>query len=173
MAVGGVVIIVGAVIACTSNTVAQITVGRFVLGSGIAIMTVGAPAYAIEIAPAHWRGRCVGEHQSSLPQAAWSRPLTDYVPIQASTTVVGSAAPSPRPLSPSAPVISTATGHGEFPCCCSASPVSLFFARSSSCQSPRVSRWPMARRRKPSPSWSSTTAMETHRPVWSCLRSKR
>lgn len=60
MATGGVVIIVGSVVACTSNTVAQITVGRFILGAGIAIMTVGAPAYAIEIAPAHWRGRCVG-----------------------------------------------------------------------------------------------------------------
>ncbi|KUI68659.1 Lactose permease [Cytospora mali] len=57
---GGWVIIVGSIIACTSNTIAQLTVGRFVLGCGIAIMTVGAPAYAIEIAPAHWRGRCTG-----------------------------------------------------------------------------------------------------------------
>lgn len=61
MFIGGVVIIVGSVIACTANTIAQLTVGRFVLGAGIAIMTVGAPAYAIEIAPAHWRGRCTGE----------------------------------------------------------------------------------------------------------------
>lgn len=63
MFIGGWVIIVGAVIACTSSTIAQLTVGRFVLGCGIAIMTVGAPAYAIEIAPAHWRGRCTGEYQ--------------------------------------------------------------------------------------------------------------
>ncbi|KAK7730374.1 hypothetical protein SLS53_009074 [Cytospora paraplurivora] len=60
MFIGGVVIIVGSIIACTANTIAQLTVGRFVLGAGIAIMTVGAPAYAIEIAPAHWRGRCTG-----------------------------------------------------------------------------------------------------------------
>lgn len=71
MATGGVVIIVGSVIACTSNTIAQLTVGRFILGAGIAIMTVGAPAYCIEIAPAHWRGRCVGKHQYLLVPAAW------------------------------------------------------------------------------------------------------
>lgn len=57
---GGWVVIVGSIIACTASTIAQLTVGRFVLGCGIAIMTVGAPAYAIEIAPAHWRGRCTG-----------------------------------------------------------------------------------------------------------------
>lgn len=55
MFIGAWVIIVGAVIACSASTVAQITVGRFILGGGISIMTVGAPAYAIEIAPAHWR----------------------------------------------------------------------------------------------------------------------
>ncbi|KAI7778983.1 hypothetical protein LA080_001500, partial [Diaporthe eres] len=60
MFTGGCVIIIGAIIACTSSTIAQLTVGRFILGAGIAIMTVGAPAYCIEIAPAHWRGRCVG-----------------------------------------------------------------------------------------------------------------
>ncbi|ROW15192.1 hypothetical protein VPNG_02982 [Cytospora leucostoma] len=63
MFIGGVVIIVGSIIACTSNEIAQLTVGRFVLGAGIAIMTVGAPAYAIEIAPAHWRGRCTDVHK--------------------------------------------------------------------------------------------------------------
>lgn len=61
MFIGAWVIIVGAVIACSSSTVAQLTIARFILGSGISIMTVAAPAYAIEIAPAHWRGRCTGE----------------------------------------------------------------------------------------------------------------
>lgn len=60
MFIGAWIIIVGAVIASTSNTIAQLTVARFVLGAGIAVMTVAAPAYAIEIAPAHWRGRCTG-----------------------------------------------------------------------------------------------------------------
>lgn len=57
---GACVIIVGAVIACTASTVAQLTVARFILGAGISIMTVAAPAYVIEISPAHWRGRCTG-----------------------------------------------------------------------------------------------------------------
>lgn len=58
---GAIVIIVGAVIACTASTVAQLTVARFILGAGISIMTVAAPAYVIEISPAHWRGRCTGK----------------------------------------------------------------------------------------------------------------
>ncbi|KAK3329921.1 general substrate transporter [Apodospora peruviana] len=57
---GGGVIILGMIIIATSMTVPQFVVGRFVLGVGIAIMTVAAPAYSIEIAPPHWRGRCTG-----------------------------------------------------------------------------------------------------------------
>ena len=48
------------IIISTSSTIAQIVVGRFVLGVGIAVMTVAAPAYSIEVAPPHWRGRCPG-----------------------------------------------------------------------------------------------------------------
>jgi MFS family permease len=57
---GGIVIILGMIIVSTSSTIPQFVVGRFVLGIGISIMTVAAPAYAIEIAPPHWRGRCAG-----------------------------------------------------------------------------------------------------------------
>jgi sugar porter (SP) family MFS transporter len=57
---GGAVIIVGMIIISTSSSFAQFVVGRFILGFGIAIMTVAAPAYAVEIAPPHWRGRCTG-----------------------------------------------------------------------------------------------------------------
>ncbi|KAK3989939.1 putative transporter [Cladorrhinum sp. PSN332] len=57
---GGAVIITGMIIISTSNAIAQFIVGRFVLGLGIAVMTVAAPAYAIEISPPHWRGRCTG-----------------------------------------------------------------------------------------------------------------
>ncbi|KAK4156655.1 general substrate transporter [Chaetomidium leptoderma] len=60
MFAGAVVINIGMVIISTASTFAQIVVGRFVLGFGIAIMTVAAPAYAVEIAPPHWRGRCTG-----------------------------------------------------------------------------------------------------------------
>lgn len=63
---GAWVIILGAIIASTSSTLAQLTVGRFILGIGIQIMTVGAPAYAIEIAPPHWRGRCAGKTYKAL-----------------------------------------------------------------------------------------------------------
>lgn len=57
---GAIVIILGMIINATAKAVAQLVVGRFILGIGIAIMTVGAPAYAVEIAPPHWRGRCTG-----------------------------------------------------------------------------------------------------------------
>ena len=68
---GGIVIILGMIIVATSATIPQFVVGRFVLGVGIAIMTVAAPAYAIEIAPPHWRGRCAGT--SSFCLAIWHR----------------------------------------------------------------------------------------------------
>ncbi|KAL2256565.1 hypothetical protein VTK26DRAFT_1485 [Humicola hyalothermophila] len=60
MFAGGGVIILGMIVISTSMTYPQIVVGRFILGCGIAIMTVAAPAYAVEIAPPHWRGRCTG-----------------------------------------------------------------------------------------------------------------
>ena len=49
MLVGGVIIIVGMIIAATSSHIAQFIVGRFILGLGIAAMTVAAPAYAVEM----------------------------------------------------------------------------------------------------------------------------
>jgi MFS family permease len=61
MFIGGIVIIIGTAIIASSSTIPQFVVGRFVLGVGIAIMTVSAPAYAIEISPPHWRGRAVGK----------------------------------------------------------------------------------------------------------------
>ncbi|KAI0015303.1 lactose permease [Xylariomycetidae sp. FL0641] len=75
MFVGGVVIIVGAIIAATSGTIAQFVVGRFVLGTGVSVMTVAAPAYAVEISPPHWRGRATGFYNcgwfgGSIPAAA-------------------------------------------------------------------------------------------------------
>jgi MFS family permease len=60
MFAGSVVIILGMVIAASSHHYAQLVVSRFVLGFGIAIMTVAAPAYSVEIAPPHWRGRATG-----------------------------------------------------------------------------------------------------------------
>lgn len=66
MFVGGWVIIIGAIVISTAMHLAQFVVGRFILGVGIQIMVVSAPAYAVEIAPPHWRGRAVGQyHQFS------------------------------------------------------------------------------------------------------------
>ncbi|PMD16251.1 lactose permease [Hyaloscypha hepaticicola] len=71
---GAWVIILGSVIAASSHVMAQLVVGRFILGAGIQIMTVAAPAYAVEISPPHWRGRCVGFYNNgwfggSIPAA--------------------------------------------------------------------------------------------------------
>ncbi|KAL1848913.1 hypothetical protein VTK73DRAFT_9984 [Phialemonium thermophilum] len=74
---GGLTIIVGMIIASTANHIAQFVVGRFVLGVGIAMMTVAAPSYVVEIAPPHWRGRCTGLYNcgyfgGSIPASAVS-----------------------------------------------------------------------------------------------------
>ncbi|OJJ00764.1 hypothetical protein ASPVEDRAFT_40295 [Aspergillus versicolor CBS 583.65] len=60
MFAGGWVIIIGSIVIATASTLAHFIVGRFVLGFGIQIMVVSAPAYAAEISPPHWRGRAVG-----------------------------------------------------------------------------------------------------------------
>jgi MFS family permease len=60
MFVGAWIIIIGSVIIASGMTLAQFVVGRFILGVGIQVMVVSAPAYAVEIAPPHWRGRAVG-----------------------------------------------------------------------------------------------------------------
>ncbi|KAI2627009.1 general substrate transporter [Hypomontagnella submonticulosa] len=72
---GAVVIIVGMIITATAMTIAQFIVGRFILGFGISVMTVAAPAYAVEISPPHWRGRATGFYNcgwfgGSIPAAA-------------------------------------------------------------------------------------------------------
>lgn len=62
MFIGGWVIIIGSIVITTAMTLPQFVVGRFILGLGIQIMVVSAPAYAVEISPPHWRGRAVGEY---------------------------------------------------------------------------------------------------------------
>jgi MFS family permease len=75
MFAGSWVIIIGMILACSGNHIAQFMIGRFVLGLGIAVMTVAAPAYSMEIAPPQWRGRCTGLYNcgwfgGSIPAAA-------------------------------------------------------------------------------------------------------
>ncbi|BEJ12452.1 hypothetical protein CspHIS471_0209120 [Cutaneotrichosporon sp. HIS471] len=75
MFIGAWVIIIGMILTSTSHHVEQFVVGRFVLGFGISIMTVAAPAYSMEIAPPQWRGRATGIYNcgwfgGSVPAAA-------------------------------------------------------------------------------------------------------
>jgi len=72
---GAVVILIGMAVAASSKSIPQLVVGRLILGIGIAIATVAAPAYSIEVAPPHWRGRCTGIYNcgyfgGSIPAAA-------------------------------------------------------------------------------------------------------
>jgi MFS family permease len=53
-------IIIGTIVSASSSTIGQFTAGRFILGVGITVMFVAAPAYSMEIAPPQWRGRCTG-----------------------------------------------------------------------------------------------------------------
>ncbi len=60
MFTGAVVVIIGMLLTSTSKTVAQMAVGRLLLGAGGAVSAVGSGAYCLEIAPPQWRGRFGG-----------------------------------------------------------------------------------------------------------------
>ncbi len=49
MFLGAVFVLIGMAIAASSKTIAQLVVGRLVLGLGIAFMVLAVPAYAIEV----------------------------------------------------------------------------------------------------------------------------
>ncbi|KAG6850900.1 hypothetical protein H0H93_006726 [Arthromyces matolae] len=57
MALGSLIIIVGAVVVTVSKSTQYLLGGRFVLGFGVAITTTAAPAYVVEMSPPQWRGR--------------------------------------------------------------------------------------------------------------------
>ncbi|TFY66537.1 hypothetical protein EVG20_g4562 [Dentipellis fragilis] len=67
MFVGCVIIMVGAATIASSEAKRQFVAGRFVLGFGIAIATIGAPTYTVEVAPPQWRGRL-----TSLYNTGWN-----------------------------------------------------------------------------------------------------
>ncbi|KAG6854345.1 hypothetical protein C0991_007850 [Blastosporella zonata] len=60
MALGSLIIIVGAVVITVAKNTDYILGGRFVLGFGVAITTTAAPAYVVEMSPPQWRGRLTG-----------------------------------------------------------------------------------------------------------------
>ena len=55
MFVGCLIIMAGSAVISTSLDRPQFIAGRFVLGMGIAIATIGAPTYTVEVAPPQWR----------------------------------------------------------------------------------------------------------------------
>lgn len=172
MFVGGWVIIIGSIVISTAMTLPQFVVGRFILGLGIQIMVVSAPAYAVEISPPHWRGRAVGEY---FDLAGKEKLYT--IPVlmleQASTTVGGSVAPSLPPLSHTVPTSSTTTTRGAFPSSASASLAlsSLYLFGSS--PSHLVGSSPTAGTKRQKHSWSSITATVTLTLDWSVLRLRK
>ncbi|THH08760.1 hypothetical protein EW145_g2484 [Phellinidium pouzarii] len=75
MFVGCVVIMLGSAIISSSMERGQFIGGRFILGMGIAVATIGAPTYTVEIAPPQWRGRLTslyntGWNGGAIPAAA-------------------------------------------------------------------------------------------------------
>ncbi|KAF4823283.1 Sugar transporter STL1 [Colletotrichum siamense] len=57
--VGTAIMTIGAILKCTSYSLAQMFVGRIILGVGNGINTATAPIWQTETAPAHWRGKLV------------------------------------------------------------------------------------------------------------------
>ncbi|EJD05087.1 general substrate transporter [Fomitiporia mediterranea MF3/22] len=75
MFVGCLTIMAGSAIISSSMERGQFIAGRFILGMGIAVATIGAPTYTVEIAPPHWRGRLTslyntGWNGGAIPAAA-------------------------------------------------------------------------------------------------------
>ncbi|KAI0898490.1 putative sugar transporter [Annulohypoxylon nitens] len=60
IALASTVFIIGALIQAGSHTIAQISVGRWILGLGVGAYSAGVPLYISEISPAELRGRIVG-----------------------------------------------------------------------------------------------------------------
>ncbi|KAI0052176.1 general substrate transporter [Auriscalpium vulgare] len=75
MFTGCLCIMLGSAIIASSEQKKQFIGGRFVLGFGIAIATIGAPTFTVECAPPQWRGRLTslyntGWNGGAIPAAA-------------------------------------------------------------------------------------------------------
>ncbi|PAV20274.1 MFS lactose permease [Pyrrhoderma noxium] len=67
MFAGCLLVITGSAVISTAMEKPHFIGGRFVLGMGIAIATIGAPTYIVEVAPPQWRGRL-----TSLYNTGWN-----------------------------------------------------------------------------------------------------
>ncbi|KAJ5709568.1 hypothetical protein N7493_009859 [Penicillium malachiteum] len=63
---GCVLFIIGAIIQVTSYTLAQMTVGRLVMGLGVGSAAIIVPLYITEVAPAKYRGRMISLDNLSI-----------------------------------------------------------------------------------------------------------
>ncbi|KAL5520467.1 hypothetical protein ACEPAG_9691 [Sanghuangporus baumii] len=75
MFVGCLTIMLGSAIISATMHRPQFIAGRFILGMGIAIATIAAPTYTVEVAPPQWRGRLTslyntGWNGGAIPAAA-------------------------------------------------------------------------------------------------------
>ncbi|KAJ4417684.1 hypothetical protein N0V82_006045 [Gnomoniopsis sp. IMI 355080] len=64
MAIGSVMIMIGAAVQTAARNDGYLLGGRFVLGFGVSIGTSAAPTYALELAPPQWRARVVGYYNT-------------------------------------------------------------------------------------------------------------
>jgi len=64
--VGAAIWIVGSVITCSSYSIAQLVVGRFINGWAIGICSAQVPVYVSELAQPSKRGRVVGAQQWAI-----------------------------------------------------------------------------------------------------------
>lgn len=55
MFVGNIIILVATAVIASAEHRPQFIAGRFVLGMGISVAIIGAPTFAVEIAPPQWR----------------------------------------------------------------------------------------------------------------------
>lgn len=67
MFTGCLLVMIGSAIISTAMEKPHFIGGRFVLGMGIAVATIGAPTYIVEVAPPQWRGRL-----TSLYNTGWN-----------------------------------------------------------------------------------------------------
>ncbi|KAK2788414.1 hypothetical protein FQN51_002907 [Onygenales sp. PD_10] len=66
LALSSVIFVIGAVLQAASYSIAQITIGRIVLGVAVGVCAAGVPLYVSEIAPPKLRGRIIGIEQMIL-----------------------------------------------------------------------------------------------------------
>ncbi|KZO90477.1 putative MFS lactose permease [Calocera viscosa TUFC12733] len=71
---GCTIVVLGAIVICTSHGRSQFIAGRFILGFATTFLIVSGPTYCVELAPPQWRGRMTafyntGWYSGAIPAA--------------------------------------------------------------------------------------------------------